>query len=154
MNTLKTAVFDVDGVLSTGQFIYSAGGKIYKIFGPHDNDGIKILQKHLTIKFVTADHRGFPISKKRIVDDMGCSLELVSELERFDYISSRYGLSETVYMGDGIFDVPILRACEFSIAPKNARKEALAAAKFVTENISGSGAVLDACQEIVRRYFQ
>ncbi len=33
--------------LTTGQFLYSVDGKAYKIFGPHDNDGIKLLSQKI-----------------------------------------------------------------------------------------------------------
>ena len=42
----------------------------------------------------------------------------------------------------------------FGIAPKNARKEAKESADFVTESNSGEGAVLDACLEIIKKYFK
>ena len=54
-------------------------GKKYKIFGPHDNDGLKMLRNRLTIEFISADEKGFSITKKRIVDDMGFYLSLVTE---------------------------------------------------------------------------
>lgn len=153
MKKIETAIFDVDGVMTTGKFVYGASGKVYKIFGAHDNDGLKMLSKVVNVRFITADRLGFPITKRRIVHDMNMQLDLVSEDERYSYIETKYGFSSTVYMGDGFFDSKILRACEFSIAPVNARKEARAAAKFVTESASGDGAVLDACLEIINRYF-
>jgi len=153
-NKIIAAVFDVDGVLSTGQFLYSPSGKQFKVFGPHDNDGIKLLKNFTQIHFVTADKRGFPITEMRIVNDMCCTLDLVSEGERYNYLNMKYGLSRITYMGDGIHDVPILRDCEFSIAPKSARREAIEAAKFITQNNAAEGAVLDACLEIIKRYFK
>ena len=85
---MKKLVFllDVDGVMTSGQFLYSQDGKEYKVFGPHDNDGLKLIKDGITVKFITADKRGFPITKKRIVDDMGFELELVSEQVRYEYI--------------------------------------------------------------------
>ena len=59
----KNIIIDVDGVLSTGQFIYSQKGKIFKIFGRHDNDGLKIIKNFFSILFITADKKGFKISK-------------------------------------------------------------------------------------------
>jgi 3-deoxy-D-manno-octulosonate 8-phosphate phosphatase KdsC-like HAD superfamily phosphatase len=50
--------------MTTGQFLYSENGKEYKVFGPHDNDGIKMIAGKLKIVFLTADKRGFKISKK------------------------------------------------------------------------------------------
>ena len=37
-------IIDVDGVLSTGQFLYDVNGKRFKIFGPDDNDALKLLK--------------------------------------------------------------------------------------------------------------
>ena len=146
-------LLDVDGVMTTGQFLYSKDGKEYKIFGPHDSDGLKLLRDKLSIKFITADERGFPISKKRIVDDMGFELKLVSEQDRFEYIKVNYKFQKLIYMGDGYYDAEILKASMFGIAPKNARKEAKAASDYVTESNSGEGAVLDACLKIIEKYF-
>ena len=32
-------IIDIDGVMTTGQFLYSEKGKAFKVFGPHDSDG-------------------------------------------------------------------------------------------------------------------
>ena len=71
-------LLDVDGVMTNGQFIYSNKGKIQKIFGPDDHDGLSLLSEFIEIRFVTGDRKGFDISKKRIVDDMGFKLDLVT----------------------------------------------------------------------------
>ncbi|ETK12168.1 hypothetical protein T235_11365 [Tannerella sp. oral taxon BU063 isolate Cell 8/11] len=144
----KVVIFDVDGVMTTGQFLYSSNGKEYKIFGPHDNDGIKMIRGIVEILFVTADKRGYPITERRIVDDMGQKLCLVSEDERYDFIEARYGMSNVVYMGDGYYDAKILKSCFFGIVPNNARVEAKESADYITPSNSGEGAVLDACLKI------
>ncbi|MGH9535267.1 MAG: HAD hydrolase family protein, partial [Terriglobales bacterium] len=53
-------------------------------------------------------------------------------------------------MGDDIIDVPMLRACGFAAAPANARREARAAAHFVSRHAGGAGAARD-CIEFVLR---
>lgn len=148
-----TFLLDVDGVMTTGQFLYSYNGKEYKTFGPHDNDGLKLIKDKVRIKFITADKRGFAITKKRIVDDMGFKLDLVSEADRYEYVLQKYGFKHLIYMGDGYHDAKILKASEFGIAPRNARKEARAASDHITESKAGEGAVLDACLEIIKRYY-
>ncbi len=147
-------LLDVDGVMTTGQFIYSQKGKVLKIFGPHDADGLKMIINDLKIEFLTADKRGFPISKKRITDDMGFKLHLVSEEERIGFIEKNYGLKNVIYMGDGIFDAKILKKAKYGIAPRNARTEAKKNSDFVTKSNSAEGAVLDACINIKRKFFK
>jgi len=144
-------ILDIDGVMTTGQFLYSQDGKAYKIFGPHDADGLKLIRDKVNIIFITADKRGFPISEKRI-KDMGYPIELV-EQDRYSYVKERFGLENTFFMGDGIFDASLIKECKFGIAPQNARIEAKEAANFVTTSNAAEGAVCDACIEINKRFF-
>lgn len=140
---------DVDGVLNTGHMLYSKEGKVYKVFGPHDRDGIKIAQRlGLTIDFISADVNGWDITCARIINDWKISsanLHLVTEEERLSWIEKRFNLSEVAFIGDGLHDAPVLEKVALGIAPRSARREAIAAADYVTESDAGNGAVLDAC---------
>jgi 3-deoxy-D-manno-octulosonate 8-phosphate phosphatase (KDO 8-P phosphatase) len=149
----KYFICDVDGVMTTGQFMYSLNGKEFKIFGPHDNDGIKMIEGKIKVVFITADKRGFLISKKRIVDDMRQELFMVSESDRLEFINANYGLDNVIYMGDGYYDADILKKCKYGIAPQNARIEAKVAADYITPSKSGEGAVLDACLHVIKKFF-
>lgn len=146
-------ILDVDGVLTDGSFLYSERGKVYKIFGPHDHDGIKLLQPLLKIIFVTADQKGYSITEKRIVHDMKQPLYLLGEKERHAYLKTHYQLEQSIYMGDGIHDVSILKDCLYGIAPQNARVEAKKVARFITPSRGGDGAVLDAAIKILEVFF-
>ncbi len=150
----KYFILDVDGVLNDGKFLYSKYGKQFKVFGPHDHDGLKFLSKHIKIEFVTADRKGFAISKKRIVDDMNFKLKLVSEQTRKEYLDKTYGIKNIIYMGDGYFDSKILKESYYGIAPSSARIEAIKSADFVTKEIAGNGAVLTACLHIKKKFFK
>lgn len=138
-NQIKPEVFilDVDGVMTTGQFFYTADGKVMKVFGADDNDGLSLLGGYMKIRFITGDKKGFPISKKRIVDDMGFQLDIVSTIRRVDWIAERYPLKSVIYMGDGIFDHYVMSKVGYSIAPANSDKNAKACASFITERSGG-----------------
>ena len=58
----KIFILDVDGVMTTGSFLYSSQGKYLKSFGPDDNDALSMLSPFINIRFVTGDKKGFPIS--------------------------------------------------------------------------------------------
>ena len=106
----KPLVFiaDVDGVMTNGQFIYSKNGKVQKIFGPDDHDGLSLLSDFVEIRFITGDKKGFSISKKRIVDDMNFKLNLSEYCKRLDWIKKKYPLNRVIYMGDGILDYLVM----------------------------------------------
>jgi 3-deoxy-D-manno-octulosonate 8-phosphate phosphatase (KDO 8-P phosphatase) len=147
-------ILDVDGVLTTGQFFYTADGKAMKVFGPDDNDGLSLLNKYVQVRFVTGDKKGFAISKKRIVDDMGFRLDIVSTIRRIDWIEERYALDSVIYMGDGIFDHYVMSKVGYSIAPANSDKNAKRYASFVTERSGGDRAVAEACMHILDKFFE
>ncbi len=150
---MKVFISDVDGVLTTGQFIYTADGKSSKIFGPDDNDGLSLLKEYLQIIFITGDKRGFNISKKRIVEDMNYPLELVSTIKRIDWIKERFNPEEVIYMGDGIFDHYVMNQVGYSIAPSNADELAKKSANYVTKRSGGDRAVAEASLHILEKFF-
>ncbi|MDB2389796.1 HAD hydrolase family protein [Alphaproteobacteria bacterium] len=150
---LETIIFDVDGVFTDGSFYYNSSGKVLKKFGAHDGDGIKFLRfLGLKVYSVTADQRGFDISKSRM-SDLDIELKLVSEENRFKYVSNNFSLSKTAFMGDGIFDAKILSNVECGIATMNASRAAKTSAKFITKSSGGSGAVFEAAFLIGKQYF-
>jgi 3-deoxy-D-manno-octulosonate 8-phosphate phosphatase (KDO 8-P phosphatase) len=149
----KVFILDVDGVLTTGQFLYTAEGKAMKVFGADDNDGLSLLLPWLSVRFVTGDKKGFAISKKRIVDDMHFSLDLVSTVRRAEWIAEHHSLHEVIYMGDGIFDHYVMKQVAYSIAPANADPNAKRHADFVTQRSGGDRAVAEACLHILERFF-
>lgn len=150
---LKNIIFDVDGIFTTGQFLYTSDGKFAKVFGAHDNDGIKLIKRHLNVCTITADKRGFDITKKRIAEDMGLVLHLVSEENRLGWLKDNFDLENSVYMGDGIFDAEIFKHVAYSIAPGNAFYLAKNNANYTTESRSGEGAVAEACLHIIEKFF-
>ncbi|WP_338849075.1 HAD hydrolase family protein [Massilia sp. W12] len=146
-------ILDVDGVMTNGQFYYSAEGKAFKVFGADDNDGLSLLKPHLEIRFVTGDKKGWDISARRIVQDMGFALDLVSTIRRIDWIAERYDPKQVIYMGDGIFDHYVMREVAYAIAPANADKNAKLHAHYVTERMGGDRAVAEASLHILERFF-
>ena len=137
-------ISDVDGCLTDGKFIYTADGKVAKTFGPHDADGVKLLKSlGVDVIFISADKRGFPITKKRI-EDMKCEIYNISEADRLEWIKSKYeDYNYIIFFGDGIYDAKVADVVDAFIAPMNARPEAKDVATHVTDHCGGDGAFLD-----------
>lgn len=144
-------ILDVDGVLSSGQFLYDSSGKQYKIFGAHDNEGLKLISTHIKISFISADNRGFEISKKR-VEDLGFEISLVNEDKREDYFK-KFNDDVVVFMGDSYTDSLIFDKVFYSITPKNAISYAIEKADFVTNSKAAEGAVFEACMHLKEKFF-
>jgi len=52
-NLIKNIIFDVDGILTDGSFLYDEKGKKFKKFGAHDADGLNLLKKYFKIFFIS-----------------------------------------------------------------------------------------------------
>jgi len=146
-------ILDVDGVFTDGKFYYSSEGKVYKVFGADDHDALKIINKFVCIKVLTADDKGFAITKKRIQVDMGLPLELVPSDKRVEWIRSHFEPEKTIYMGDGIFDAEVFRNVGYSICPANALDHTKSQANFITKSGGGDRAVAEACIHLLNKFF-
>jgi 3-deoxy-D-manno-octulosonate 8-phosphate phosphatase (KDO 8-P phosphatase) len=146
-------ILDLDGVFTDGKFYYSIEGKHMKVFGADDHDCLLALSSLMKITVITADSKGFDISKKRIQEDMGFQLTLVSARERASWISERYDINRTIYMGDGVMDFLVFREVLYAIAPANALNVTKKKADYVTKNSGGDRAVAEACIHILEKFF-
>jgi 3-deoxy-D-manno-octulosonate 8-phosphate phosphatase (KDO 8-P phosphatase) len=151
---IETLIMDVDGVLTDGKMIYGCDGKMYKSFGVHDRDGLELISEYIKdIKFITADKSGFSITFARIIKDWGydsSQLILVSANNRMQWFEDNTDFDRTAFIADGHFDAPILKRVKIGIAPNNATQYAKSSADIVTKSNSGSGAVYEACLEIIK----
>ena len=149
----KIFVFDVDGVLTDGKFYYTIEGKVMKKFGPDDNDALSLLDPFMEIRFISGDKRGFPITKKRIGEDMKRPIDLVSTVKRIEWIEQQYDPKTVIYMGDGIFDTLVFRKVGYSIAPSNADPFLKKEADYVTAQEGGDRAVAEAVIHVLETFF-
>ncbi len=153
MSSLKNFILDVDGVMTDGRFYYSKDGKVMKSFGADDADALGLLRKYINIEFISADKRGFDISRKRIENDMGYKISLVSSAERINWITKNFNLSEVVFMGDGVFDHHVMKKVAYSIAPSNGDEYTKSFADYVTNRAGGDRSVSEACFHILDNFF-
>jgi 3-deoxy-D-manno-octulosonate 8-phosphate phosphatase (KDO 8-P phosphatase) len=149
MSTYATSDFpyeilitDVDGVLTDGSYQYSKKGKISKTFGPHDADGFKMFNRvGVQVVAISADKRGFPITKKRLTD-MGVPLYLVSESERSTWVQEKSQGRKYGFIGDGYYDIQTLINADIGYAPLNAPELVKANANMIIPVFGGNGVIL------------
>ena len=149
----KVLILDVDGVMTDGKFYYTSDGKFLKAFGPDDSDALGLIDKLIEVRFVTGDKKGFQISKKRIVDDMGYNLDLVSTINRLEWMKSNYNLDEVIFIGDGIFDYIAMKEVGYSIVTNNGDIQTKRYADYVTKRSGGNRAVSEAVIHILEKFF-
>ena len=85
---------------------------------------------------------------------MGYKLIKVSSEKRLSWIKKNFDLSETIYMGDGIYDHLIMKKVFYSISTSNSSDNAKKYSSFVTKRTGGNRAVAEACLHILKKFFK
>lgn len=147
-------VSDVDGILTDGGLYYSYNGKVMKRFGSNDHEAVDMLKdKKIDVQFITADRQGFNINEQRIVTDWKCSLDLVLQKNRIEFLKKKtLEYREVFFFGDGPFDAKAKEALKDKIVfmcPTNAHFSVKNAADYVSSYIGGNNAFLDMALKVL-----
>lgn len=141
---IKLVAFDVDGVLTNGEIIYTDKGEELKIFNVKDGHGIFSLSKKGYITaIITA--RTSPIVDKRAKDldithvYQGIKNKIVAIQELMNIYKLDY--SQVAYIGDDIPDICILEKAGVSFCPNDAVDEVKKICHYVLSKQGGKGAV-------------
>lgn len=149
--TLKTKaqrvrfiLLDVDGVMTDGGIYYSASGAEMKRFNAQDGYGIARAREQ-GIQFGIISGRTTPVVTRRAKDlaITECFQGRDDKLAVYHEIKKRYRLADEqfCFMGDDVFDLPLLNVVGLSAAPANARPEVQRCVHYVCRARGGDGAV-------------
>jgi len=140
--SINTVIFDVDGVLTDGSFYYSIDGKVIKRFGSHDAQAIRLCTTFFNLQLISADKRGFEISKLR-ADHLNLPITFVPENLRSTWIRDNFIRDETALVVDSFTDIPSLVNVSRSFAPRNSHPELIARVSDTLNSAGGCGAVAE-----------
>ena len=150
---VRMLLLDVDGVMTDGGIYYSADGVEMKRFNAQDGYGV-VLARENGLKIGIISGRTTPIVEARMkdlnVDEViQGSMDKVTALRG---IQKRHSLTddEIAFMGDDLFDLPLLHAVGLSAAPRNARPEVKESVDYVAKADGGNGAVREFVEFILR----
>jgi 3-deoxy-D-manno-octulosonate 8-phosphate phosphatase (KDO 8-P phosphatase) len=150
---VRLFLMDVDGTLSDGRLHYNAEWIESKAFDVRDGFGIWLLH-YLGIKTGIVTGR-----LSRIVEERARELEIPFVFQgRFskdgvlDEIQNQhdFGDEEVAFIGDDLFDLPLLTRVGFSAAPADAHPEVRKRVDFVSQWNGGRGAVREVCELIIK----
>jgi len=143
---VKMVLLDVDGVLTDGGLYYTAEGHELKRFHAHDGYGIQ-RGRDAGLAFGIISGRSTPIvdARARVLRIEEVIQGAEDKVAAMRSIQARRGFAdeEFAFIGDDLFDLPLLRTVGLSAAPPNALREVLAAVHYVTRVPGGAGAVRD-----------
>lgn len=153
---IRLVVLDVDGVLTDATVLY-VGGEVgwSRRFSVHDGFGVKLLLRAgLGVAALSADDN---LAMRQRLTMMGITQARFGSEDKaasFDALQQAFGVEDhqTLFVGDELYDVPLIERAGFGAAVPDACLEARQAADYVTVRRGGQGAVRELCDLL--RYAQ
>lgn len=155
LEPIRLVVLDVDGVLTDGTLIYSAGGEDCKRFSVRDGLAIRLLL-NAGIQVAVISGRPSDAVVTRCAE-LGVRSELiivgsqhkVADLDRVEELL-QLSDSEVAAMGDDLPDLPLLARAGFAACPSDAAPEVIAACDLVCGAEGGRGAVRELAEMVLK----
>ena len=146
--SVRAAIFDVDGCLTDGRIYIGESGETVKAFSTLDGHGIKLLARAGIVPVVITG-RDTPAVRRRCADlgivhalygihDKLAAAEQVLQTLALDW-------QELAVIGDDWPDLPLMVRCALACAPAQAHAEVRAVAHHVTAVPGGQGAAREFC---------
>jgi YrbI family 3-deoxy-D-manno-octulosonate 8-phosphate phosphatase len=151
--SIKAIVSDVDGVWTDGSIIYLGEQREIKAFNVRDGLGAKLAQRAgLVVALVTS--RRSPALERR-ARELGITELHQGAANKLDEVqrlakSLQIDLSEILYAGDDLPDLPLMMAAGISAAPSDASPEVRSAATWKLTSRGGGGAFREIVERLLR----
>ena len=149
---IKMLLLDVDGVMTDGGLYYSADGHELKRFHAHDGYGVVRAHEHgLRVGIISGRDTPIVTTRAKVLKIDDVFLGTMDKVTPMRILKEKYGLQEHefAFIGDELFDLPLLRLVGFSAAPRNARDEVKLEVDYVTKVDGGNGAVREVIDMII-----
>ncbi len=156
LKKIKICLFDVDGILTDGK-IYWAGEEVgfTRSYFIQDGYGMKLLQRAgFKVGIITA---GNSKSVEHRVDQLGLDFLYMGNEDKtgaLDHVLKKYNCTdeEFLYMGDDLFDIPLLKRAGFAATVQESSDEVKENVDYITKRGSGEGCVREVID--ILRYAQ
>ncbi len=149
---IEVLLLDVDGVLTDGRIVYSGSGEETKSFHVRDGLGIKLLQGcGVDVAVLTSRTSQALLFRCQDLKIDTVLQGMEPKMAAYEWFIGRKGLvdSQVAYVGDDWVDIGILQRVGLAVAVKDAAREVLSLADFVTSRDGGQGAVREVCELIL-----
>lgn len=153
LKKIKMLVMDVDGILTDSRIILDSSLGWKRFFSVRDGIGLHELRhKGYKTAVITGSYsedvrqRMQHLKIDYFYENKHDKLPAYEELKA----ESGFGDEEICYIGDDIFDIPLLRLAGFSATVPEAVEEVLNECDYITNRAGGYGAVRDLCHIILK----
>ena len=153
LKQIKMVLLDVDGVLTSGDIIYSDSGEQIKIFNVRDGVGIRLLKEAgLKVGIITG-RKGKALHHRCVNLGIDLIFDGVRRKDKvLDDITARTGIPKDAmaFMGDDLPDLPVMKRVGLAVAVGDAHEIIRRKAHIITSAPGGKGAVREISEAILK----
>ena len=153
LKPIKMLVLDVDGVLTDCRLWMDSNGEWKRIYSVRDGVGIKELAAAgYKLAIITGAQATDVRARAKMLGFDFFYEGAVDKWPSFEKLQKDSGITkeEMAYVGDDIFDIPLLKAVAFGATVPEAVDEVIEVADYVTKRPGGNGAVREICNFILK----
>jgi len=149
---IRIVIFDVDGVLTSGQLLYGSDGTEYKQFHIHDGLGMKWLHAAGIATGIITAKTSECVARR--VQELGIQhyyFGQENKVPAYEAIKQQLQLSDEqiAYIGDDLPDLPLLRRAGLAMTVPAAPSIIREYADGITTRAGGQGAARELCELIL-----
>lgn len=147
-------ILDVDGVMTDCRVFLDSDGEWRRQYSIRDGYGIqRLIQAGYKTAIITGSKAKDIEARAKILGIHHFFQGNLDKLPAFKKLLADSGLKseECAYMGDDLFDIPVLKEVSFAATVPDAMEEVLEVSDYVTKRPAGNGAVREIC-EIILKY--
>lgn len=153
LRDITALVFDVDGVLTTGDVIATEGGELLRTFNIKDGYALQLAVKKGYTVCIISGGKGIAMEKR--FESLGITevfLGVGDKVEVFEGFLQRNQLdaSAVLYMGDDIPDLKVMQLVGLAVCPADAVEEIKAISTYVSPYTGGKTAVRDIIEKVLK----
>ncbi|HRK01742.1 MAG TPA: HAD hydrolase family protein [Oligoflexia bacterium] len=151
LKKIKLLALDIDGVMTDGRVFWVEGTGWTRQFSVKDGYGIKLIMKAgIDVAIISGGDSKSVRERANWLGIKHVYLGDENKIIAFDKIKKDTGLSsdQIAFVGDDLFDIPVLERVGFSATVPHAVPEVCAIVDYITRDIGGYGAVREICDLI------
>lgn len=153
LSKIKCLLLDVDGILTDCRVFLDSSGEWRRFFSIRDGYGLVRLHESGYLTGIITASKAKDIHARAEVLKMNFMQEgSLDKKPAFENILKTSGLrpEEVAYMGDDLFDLPVLESVGFSATVSDAMDEVQQRVHYIAKRPAGNGAVREVCDLILK----
>jgi 3-deoxy-D-manno-octulosonate 8-phosphate phosphatase (KDO 8-P phosphatase) len=146
-------IFDIDGVLTDGNLLIHTDGQMLRTMNIKDGYALQLAIKQGYSISILSGAKGDAIEKRLLglgVEHIHLGIE--DKLKKFEEITKQYAisLSQTLYMGDDMPDIEVMKQVALPCCPADACSEVIAISSYISPYTGGKGCVRDVIEKVLK----